>query len=76
MSQYSEEFVEGWKAARAQYQAKGGVEPYPPGYKPNPMNVATHGLNIKNAVHETTLRDEQIPEDSPLKKRVRKVRGE
>ncbi len=28
----NEDFVEGWKAARAQYQATGGVQPYPPGY--------------------------------------------
>lgn len=76
MSQYSEDFVEGWKAARAQYQLKGGVEPYPPGYKPNPMNVPTHVLHIKDVVHETRLRDEQIPKEPPLKKRVRKVRGE
>ena len=27
------EFLKGWKAARAQYQERGGVTPYPPGYE-------------------------------------------
>jgi len=30
----NEDYVEGWKAARAYYQATGGVPPFPPGYVP------------------------------------------
>lgn len=33
-NQPSEEYLRGWKAARAYYQATGGVPPYPKGYYP------------------------------------------
>ena len=29
----TDEFLEGWKAARLQYQNTGGVPPYPPNYR-------------------------------------------
>ena len=32
MAKQSEEFIAGWQAAREQYQATGGVQPYPPGH--------------------------------------------
>ena len=28
----TEDIVKGWQMAREQYQATGGVQPYPPGY--------------------------------------------
>ncbi len=45
----NEDYVEGWKAARAQYQSTGGVQPFPPGYEapvekeetPAPVKKAT-----------------------------------
>lgn len=76
---YSSEFVEGWKAARAAYQATGGVQPYPPGYTPAVTSVVEQPvpLAVQNVVHTGKLREEQIPKEQIPKKptRAKKAQG-